>query len=392
MAAAALASLYLAWQPRASIVTTSVYSSELAKLVANAMLAQRVSSINAASALCERTGADVREVARAVGLDHRIGSRFLRPGLGFGGSCFRKDLASLVYLADTVGLPDVALYWQQVLLMNDFQRARFSAKLVAAFDGCLAGRKIALLGFAFKGSTADTRDTPAADVVRALLAAQPGQLALYDPCCSRAAIEQEIASRCRRPTLRDCDNGDLVVVESDPYTACAGAAAVCILTDWPHFAASGAWSERSDSSSCQNEQAGLHEPVLDASCHNEQAGLHEPVLDASCQNEQAGLLGPVSDEGLRASRDRRACRVSGISPDQLRPEPECAAGCAACAGEGDAAAAAASATAQLDWRKVAHGMVGPKYVFDGRGMTDPAVLRPLGITVEGLGWSGTVQL
>lgn len=222
-AQAAVVALYEHWVPAERILCTNLWSSELAKLTANAFLAQRVSSINAISALCERTGADVREVARAVGMDKRIGAGFLRAGIGFGGSCFRKDILNLAYLAEHYGLPEVAAYWQQVVELNEFQKRRFVAEMLATMSNTLAGRRVALFGFAFKPGTSDTRDTPALTVARLLLA-ERASLAVTDPrALDSAKCDLEDAPQCS--------------FHADPYPAAEGAHAIAVLTAWPEFAA-----------------------------------------------------------------------------------------------------------------------------------------------------------
>ena len=153
--------VYAHWVPRAQIITTNLWSSELSKLTANAFLAQRISSINSISALCETTGADVQEVAHAIGMDKRIGKSFLQSSVGFGGSCFQKDILNLVYLCESFGLPEVAAYWNQVIVMNDYQKRRFALKMIEKMFNTIAGKKIAVLGFAFKKDTGDTRETAA---------------------------------------------------------------------------------------------------------------------------------------------------------------------------------------------------------------------------------------
>jgi UDPglucose 6-dehydrogenase len=152
-----LASVYAFWVPRERILTTNTWSSELSKLAANAFLAQRISSINAMSAVCEATGADVTEVARAIGMDSRLGSKFLQSSVGFGGSCFQKDILNLVYLAASLNLPEVAEYWRQVIVINDWQERRFAARVVKCLFNTVSNKKIAILGFAFKKNTGDTR-------------------------------------------------------------------------------------------------------------------------------------------------------------------------------------------------------------------------------------------
>ncbi len=218
-----IAALYAHWIPRERIVTTHLWSSELSKLVANAFLAQRVSSINAISALCERTGADVDEVARAIGMDNRIGSRFLKAGVGFGGSCFQKDILNLSYLCEHYGLPEQAAYWEQVVRINDVQEQRFVASIVADLFNTVAGKRIALFGAAFKAHTSDTRESPALAVVRGLLDEQ-ARVVLTDP----HALENA------RTDLGPL--ADRVEFEPDPYRAAEGAHALAVLTEWPEFA------------------------------------------------------------------------------------------------------------------------------------------------------------
>ena len=219
----ALVDLYAHWVPRERILTTNVWSSELSKLAANAFLAQRISSVNALSELCERTGADVTEVARAIGCDSRIGPKFLKAGVGFGGSCFKKDILNLVYLCEQRGLTDAAAYWSSVVEMNEHQETRFVAEMVHAMFNTVAGKRIAILGYAFKADTSDTRETPA-KVVADLLAEEHADLVVCDPYALPNA-RRELAP-----------HGDLVAFEPDPYKAVEGADAVAVLTDWRQFA------------------------------------------------------------------------------------------------------------------------------------------------------------
>jgi UDPglucose 6-dehydrogenase len=219
----AIVDIYAQWVPREQIITTNLWSSELSKLVANAFLAQRISSINAISALCEQTEADVAEVAHAIGTDSRIGPRFLRASVGFGGSCFRKDILNLVYLCEYYHLYEVAAYWEQVVKMNEYQEARFVSNMVSAMFNTIAGKRIALFGAAFKANTSDTRESPALAVCRGLLAEQ-AQIVISDP----HALDNARA-----------DLGDAagqVTFEPDPYVAAQDAHAIAILTEWPHFA------------------------------------------------------------------------------------------------------------------------------------------------------------
>jgi len=218
----AIVDIYAHWVPRERIITTNLWSSELSKLAANAFLAQRISSINAISALCEKTEADVAEVARAIGTDSRIGPRFLRASVGFGGSCFKKDILNLVYLCEYYSLYEVAAYWEQVVKLNEYQEARFVSNMLTAMFNTVAGKRIALLGAAFKANTSDTRESPAMAVCRALLE-ERADVVLTDP----HALDNARA-----------DLGDLaesVIFEPDPYVAVEGAHAVAVLTEWPQF-------------------------------------------------------------------------------------------------------------------------------------------------------------
>lgn len=222
----ALVSVYARWVPRERIITTNLWSSEISKLVANAFLAQRISSINSISALCEATGADVDEVANAIGKDSRIGPKFLKASVGFGGSCFQKDILNLTYLCESFGLPDVAAYWSQVVSMNDWQKARFSGRIVRELFNTVADKKIAVLGFAFKKDTNDTRESAAINVCRDLLA-EHANVCVYDPKVPAAEIKADVLGRGQ-------DNSRLTVAK-DAYEACAGAHAVAIVTEWDEF-------------------------------------------------------------------------------------------------------------------------------------------------------------
>ncbi len=229
-AVAALAEVYARWIPRERILTTNLWSSELSKLVANAFLAQRISSINSISALCEATGADVDEVARAVGMDSRIGPKFLNASLGFGGSCFQKDILNLVYLCDSFNLPHVAEYWRQVVHLNDWQKTRFVEKIVRTLYNTVNGKRIGILGFAFKKDTNDTRESPAIHVCRDLLL-ERAHLAIYDPRVSRETIQQDLLD-AGVPADLIASN---IEFSPDPYTAATDAHALASLTEWDEF-------------------------------------------------------------------------------------------------------------------------------------------------------------
>ncbi len=221
-----LADVYANWVPRERIITTNLWSSELSKLVANAFLAQRISSINSISALCEATGADVDEVANAIGKDSRIGPKFLKASVGFGGSCFQKDILNLVYLCEHFGLPEVANYWEGVVKMNDWQKHRFAAKIVRSLFNTVADKRIAVLGFAFKKDTNDTRESAAIAVCRDLLAEQ-ARVVVYDPKVPADEIRDDVLGK-------GVVNERLIVAKS-AEEATRGAHALAVVTEWDEF-------------------------------------------------------------------------------------------------------------------------------------------------------------
>jgi UDPglucose 6-dehydrogenase len=215
----ALVDIYGQWVAEDRIIQSNIWSAELSKLTANAFLAQRISSINSISALCEKTEADVDEVARAVGTDSRIGPKFLKASVGFGGSCFKKDILNLVYIAESYGLSEVARYWEAVVRMNEWQESRFVRNMVASMFNTMAGKRIALFGFAFKANTGDTRESPALAVATDLLA-ERAHVVVTDP----KALDNA------REDLAEVDGN--LMFERDPYAAAAGAHAVAVLTEW----------------------------------------------------------------------------------------------------------------------------------------------------------------
>ena len=226
-----LVSVYANWIPRERIITTNLWSSELSKLTANAFLAQRISSINAMSALCEATGADVDEVARAIGTDSRIGPKFLSASVGFGGSCFQKDILNLVYLCEHFGLQEVADYWCKVVEMNDYQKKRFAANIVKTLFNTVNGKKIAILGFAFKKDTNDTRESSSIYVCQDLIA-ENARVSIFDPKVSRTAIFDDLEES---ETDESGNPNQRVEIAEDAYAACKGAHALAIMTEWDQF-------------------------------------------------------------------------------------------------------------------------------------------------------------
>lgn len=220
-----LVSIYENWVPREKIIATNVWSSELSKLTANAFLAQRISSINAISALCEATGANVDEVAHAIGTDDRIGPKFLKASVGFGGSCFKKDILNLAYMCEHFGLQEVADYWNSVIEMNDYQKKRFSANVLSHLFNTVSHKKIALFGFAFKKDTNDTRESAAISIASDLLA-ESANVVIFDPKVSEAQIRKDLSV---------ADDNEKVSVAKDPYQAAEEADAILVLTEWDMF-------------------------------------------------------------------------------------------------------------------------------------------------------------
>ncbi|MCD4716616.1 MAG: nucleotide sugar dehydrogenase [Desulfobacterales bacterium] len=214
-----LVEIYANWVPKAKIITSNIWSSELSKLVSNAFLAQRISSINSVSALCEKTDADITEVARAVGMDSRLGNKFLNASIGFGGSCFKKDILNLVYLCQYYGLEEVAEYWKGVVKINEYQKERFVLNMLSAMFNTLAGKKICLFGFAFKADTGDTRESPAIFISKRLME-EKAELIISDPKALKNAM-----------TDLDGLEGKVSYVE-DPYKAAAGCDAIAVMTEW----------------------------------------------------------------------------------------------------------------------------------------------------------------
>jgi len=227
-AAGVLADIYANWVPRERILTTNLWSSELSKLVANAMLAQRVSSMNSISQLCEKTGADVAEVSRAIGADSRIGPKFLGASVGFGGSCFQKDILNLVYICECEGLHECAQYWQKVVDMNERQKEHFTHKIISSLFNTVTNKKIAVLGFAFKKDTGDVRETPALRVVEMLL--QDGAIVhVFDP-----KVKKEDAMAEFKYHNMEIDESRLVFCRT-PQEAVEAAHAIAVLTEWDEF-------------------------------------------------------------------------------------------------------------------------------------------------------------
>jgi len=221
-AANEISKIYEHWMPKEKIITTNLWSSELSKLVANAFLAQRISSINSISALCEKTDADISEISYAVGTDTRIGSKFLNASVGFGGSCFKKDILNLVYIARSYGLVEVADYWEMVIKINEYQETRFVSKMLKEMFNTVANKKITVFGFAFKANTGDTRESPAIEVIKKLVE-ERAKISITDPkALDNAKLD-----------LKGID--EKISYESDPYKAAKESSAIAVVTEWDDF-------------------------------------------------------------------------------------------------------------------------------------------------------------
>jgi len=217
-----IAKIYANWVPREKIITTNLWSSELSKLTANAFLAQRISSINSLSALCEKTGANIDEIANAIGKDTRIGSKFLKASIGFGGSCFKKDILNLVYLCEHYGLPEVAAYWESVVKINEWQTNRSVKRVLRSMFNTIAGKKVTVFGFAFKANTNDTRESPAHLVVRELL--EERAVPIITDCKALPDAKRDLS-----------DVLDKVQLTEDPYEAAKDAHAILLCTEWQQY-------------------------------------------------------------------------------------------------------------------------------------------------------------
>ncbi|KAI1024772.1 hypothetical protein LB503_007465 [Fusarium chuoi] len=371
-AAEALVKVYNAWIPRERILTTNVWSSELAKLVANSMLAQRISSINSISAVCEQTGADVDEVARAVGVDPRIGNKFLMAGIGFGGSCFKKDVLNLVYLAETMGLPEVAEYWRQVVKMNEYARDRFSNRVIKCLNNTLVGKKVTILGFAFKKNTSDTREAPALEMIKTLLEERPREVAVFDPCCNPLVIKAEI-----KELLGPLAEGHNITVHGNAYDACESSTAIIIATEFDEF---------------RNQPP--PPPAPTPAVQSKTIG-RKPNPKADPRPFETAT--PSANELLALHKHlvQRADVQSHDPLDRFNVEPSCEDDCPDCIQEreskdtgfatGMGSSEEYKPKERVDWVRISESMAKPRWVFDGRGVIDSREMVKLGVRVESVG-------
>jgi UDPglucose 6-dehydrogenase len=354
-AAAILKDVYAAWVPTARIVTVNTFSSELAKLVANTMLAQRISSINAVSAMCEEIGlgADVDDVSLAIGKDLRLGPKFLQAGVGFGGSCFEKDILNLAYLARELHLDVVAEYWLAVLKINEDQRQRFARNVVRELNGSLRGKKIAVLGFAFKDGTNDTRNSIAVHIIKDLASEMPREIAVFDPGCATADIIDEIQrmglTTAQMERVKICSSWRECVQE---------ASAACILTQWKQF---------------RGRQLGNPGATAGKTTKPDRAEFAAHALDAC-----------LSERGIMDLEKLSHQAVSTFSDDplgRLNPLVPCSADCKNCS----LGHSRMQDQEAVNWAEVAEMMQEPRWVFDGRNVVNHVELQGLGFRVRGIG-------
>ncbi|KAG5950538.1 hypothetical protein E4U53_004884 [Claviceps sorghi] len=378
-AAQALVAVYASWVPRERILTTNVWSSELAKLVANSMLAQRISSINSISAVCEQTGADVDEVARAVGVDPRIGNKFLMAGIGFGGSCFKKDVLNLVYLAETMGLPEVGEYWRQVVKMNDYARDRFTNRVIKCLNNTLVGKKVTILGYAFKKNTSDTREAPALEMIKTLLEERPRQVAVFDPCCNPLVIKEEI-----KATLGPLAAGNNISVHGNAYDACHGATAVVIATEFDEFRNQPMSKPAPAPAPAPASLEGT--PKMIGRKPNPKSDPRPFACSKPSANELLALHkylvqrpGETGDDPLDWFNVEPLCRDD--CPDCIQERESRKTGHAT----GMGSAEEYKTKERLDWIRIAADMAKPRWVFDGRGVIDSREMVKLGVRVESVG-------
>ena len=374
-AAASLVDVYANWVPRERIVTMHLWSSEMAKLAANALLAQRISSINALSAICESTGADIDEVAYAVGLDKRIGPKMLKSSVGFGGSCFRKDVLNLVYIAQTLHLPEVATYWEQVVEMNEYQKERFSKRIVSCLYTTLTDKRVAVLGFAYKKDTGDTRESASISLVNNLVA-EKADVRIYDPKVEEDSIWMEL-----KWTAKDfAETKKRVTICKSAYEACEDSHAAIIATEWDEF-------NNKDNDVHIREVHGLAVIGRSPSSYSTGSGMQfsNGTLETSpapkkptptTPNKKTnGFNSPEKSMGGLSLYDNSNINGNGALTDEnLKPNHH-----------HSSTSRREDAKARLDWAQVAKIMRKPMFVFDGRNVVDAVKLENLGFRVESIG-------
>ncbi|SMY27919.1 unnamed protein product [Zymoseptoria tritici ST99CH_1A5] len=353
IAAELLAQVYSSWVPRERIITINLWSSELAKLAANCMLAQRISSINSLSAICEATGANIEELSFAVGLDSRIGPKMLKASAGFGGSCFKKDVLSLAYIAEYLHLPEVAAYWKSVVDINEYQKERFAKRITRRLYNTLRGKKIAILGFAYKKNTGDTRESAAITIVAQLIA-EGAKIAIYDPQVSEEQIHRDLSITHPAEVLKQ-----RVEVHTNAHSACANASAVVILCEWDEFKSDKIPASASASIKSLPTRAGAKN---DSHAHSQESTSHSSASSDAGSDFQDSALGTPFNE-------------SEAAPTTTLPQPSTSS----------SVETISQADKRVDWVHIAGTMKRPRLVFDGRNIVDTKALEGIGFRVECIG-------
>ncbi len=347
-AAEALCDVYANWIPRDKLITMNLWSSELAKLAANAMLAQRISSINALSSICEAVSANIQDVSYAVGLDTRIGPKMMNASVGFGGSCFRKDILNLVYISETLNLPEVAAYWKAVVEVNEYQMARFVKRIVHAMHSTLSNKKLAILGFAYKKDTGDTRESPAISVVQKLLA-ENATIHIFDPKVRTQQIYADLQTTLDDPRI---------VVQDNPYDACKDAHAVIILTEWDMFSNK---PPKKSGALIPQKNGHLIAPATNGNGKPATNGNGTPTANGNGKPATNGKLVESTDGTVSVNSSTHD--LSLVTANKSSPVTH----------------------GKLDWKRISQLMEKPMHVFDGRNTVDVAALEELGFRVEAIG-------
>lgn len=374
-AAASLVDVYAQWVPRDRIVTMHLWSAEMAKLAANALLAQRISSINALSAVCEATGADIDEVAYAVGLDKRIGPKMLKSSVGFGGSCFRKDVLNLVYIAESLHLPEVAAYWEAVVDMNEYQKQRFCKRIVKCLYHTLTNKRVALLGFAYKKDTGDTRESASIALVNSLVA-EKADVRIYDPKVEEDEIWMEL--KWTAPDFEEVKKR--VTICSSAYEACEESHAAIIATEWDEFS---------------NKHADVHirdvnglavigrSPSYYSTGGGKQWANGTLEETPSKQTNGATPTKQINGEHFKGRQSLYEDHITnGGFQEEKTPTPAPAL---------NTPKQHANDRPRMDWAHVAKIMKRPMFVFDGRNVVDAPKLEKLGFRVESIGKPGGMR-
>ena len=369
-AASALVDVYAKWIPRNRVITMNLWSAEMAKLAANALLAQRISSINALSAVCEATGADIDEVSFAAGLDNRIGPRMLKSSIGFGGSCLKKDVLNLVYISESLHLPEVAAYWKSVVDINEYQKDRFIKRIVTCLFQTLTDKKVAILGYAYKKDTGDTRESAAISIVNSLIT-ENAEVSIYDP-----KVEEEQVWQSLKDTSNDFERvKKRVTICCSAYEACEDAHAIVIATEWDEF--SNKTSNKPTTSgyngadTSSRSSSVISSPSSVAGTSSRCSFVDEAI---SLELRKSNLIfgNPNIQPRMNGGVSKASCPLINVNAKLGVIQRE----------EG-------MERGKMDWSHVAAVMRRPMFVFDGRNVVDAGKLGRLGFRVESIGKAGS---